>query len=209
MLLSGASGVDRCRVTVLGGGVSGTEAARIAALTGADVTVLEINPERIRKLEELFPANATPIFSSRSNIERCVTTSDLVIGAVRVPGARTPRLVTRNMIKKMRRGAVVVDIAIDQGGCFETSRPTEHAMPTYEVDGVIHYCVTNLPGAVPHTSAPALSHAVMPYLVTLANLGWERATKEHPGLRNGLNVANGRIVHPSVAAELEKVATRN
>jgi alanine dehydrogenase len=202
VLLSGASGVDRCRVTVLGGGVSGTEASRIAALMGADVTVLEINPERIRKLEELLPANATPIFSSRSNIERCVTGADLVIGAVLVPGARAPRLVTREMISRMKRGAVVVDIAIDQGGCFETSRPTTHSDPTYVVDDVIHYCVTNMPGAVPHTSAPALSHAVVPYLLKLAGLGWKRATDEHPGLKTGLNVAEGRIVHPAVAAAL-------
>ena len=183
---------------VLGGGVVGTNAALIAAGSGADVTICDISLPRLRYLSEIMPRNVKTLFSSTHNIEKELPDTDLVIGAVLIPGAKAPHLITREMLKLMKPGTVMVDVAIDQGGCFETSHPTTHANPIYEVDGIVHYCVANIPGAVPYTSTLALTNATMPYVLKLADLGWEKACREDAGLAAGLNIIEGEIVFPAV-----------
>jgi alanine dehydrogenase len=203
ILLGGVPGVPPAKVTVLGAGVAGTNAIRIAVGTGARVYALDRSVEALRNIEREFGARVVTVHSSRDTVENHVLSADLVIGAVLVPGAAAPKLVSRQMVKDMKQGAVVVDIAIDQGGCFETSRPTTHADPTYIVDGVVHYCVANMPGAVPRTSTYALNNATLPFVFSLADKGWKRALADDPHLRNGLNVARGKVTHHEVAAAVK------
>lgn len=201
-LIGGSPGVEPANVVVLGGGVSGYHAAEMAVGMQANVVILEKSQDQIRVLDRHFGSRARVIQSSRDSIERYVLDADLVVGAVLIPGASAPKLVTKDMIKKMRPGSVVVDIAIDQGGCFETSKATTHSNPVYVVDDVIHYCVANMPGAVPMTSAQALNNAVLPYALALADKGWKRALLEDPNLKSGLNVCRGEITHKGVAESL-------
>jgi alanine dehydrogenase len=202
VLLGGVPGVPPAKVVILGGGVSGTHAAEMAVGLGADVTVVDRSVKRLRELSSLYGNRLKTAYSTAHAIEELVRDADLVIGAVLIAGAAAPKLVTRAMVKSMKPGAVMVDIAIDQGGCFETSRPTTHAEPTYSVDGVIHYCVTNMPGAVPRTSTFALTNATLPYVRALADLGWQAALAKDPGLVRGLNVHGGQITHEAVARDL-------
>jgi alanine dehydrogenase len=202
VLLGGVPGVPPARVVILGGGVSGTHAAEMAVGLRADVTVVDRSVERLRELSVQFGASVQTAYSTTETIEKLVKDADLVVGAVLVAGAAAPKLVTRAMVKSMKPGAVLVDIAIDQGGCFETSRPTTHADPTFVVDGVIHYCVANMPGAVPRTSTFALTNATLPYARALADLGWREAFKRDAGLAAGLNVHAGEITHDVVARAL-------
>ena len=206
MLLGGVPGVAPAKVVVIGGGVSGTHAVEMAHGLRADVTVIDRSIKRLRELDEQFLGAVKTLFSTSEAIEREVVDADLVIGAVLLPGAAAPKLVSKAMVARMRPGSVLVDIAIDQGGCFETSRPTTHADPTYSVNGVIHYCVTNMPGAVPRTSAFALNNATLPYVRMLADKGWQRATAENAGLAAGINVRDGRIVQDAVVAALKTAA---
>jgi alanine dehydrogenase len=201
-LIGGSPGVEPAKVVVLGGGVSGYHAAEMATGMQANVVILEQNHDRIRDLDRHFGNRARVIQSSKASIERYVTGADLVIGAVLIPGASAPKLVTKQMVKDMRPGSVLVDIAIDQGGCFETSHATTHSDPVYSVDDVIHYCVANMPGAVPMTSAQALNNAVLPYALAIADKGWKKALSDDPNLRNGLNVCKGLITHAGVAESL-------
>jgi alanine dehydrogenase len=201
LLLGGVPGVRPARLVVIGGGVVGTHAARMAAGLGAEVTILDRSLPRLRQLDEMFLGRARTRFSAIETIEEEVFAADVVIGAVLVPGASAPKLVTRDMLTRMKRGAVVVDVAIDQGGCFETSRPTTHANPTYEVDGVIHYCVANMPGSVPLTSSHALNNATLPFGLALAT-GGVQAILRDPHLKAGLNVHKGMVTHPAVAESL-------
>ncbi len=202
ILLGGVPGVPRGKVVILGGGVSGTNAARRAIAMEASVTVVDKSLRRLNELDSQFGSSLQTLFATAETIETEVRTADLVIGAVLIPGAPAPKLVSRDMVRQMRRGSAIVDIAIDQGGCIETSRPTTHAAPTFEAEGVIHYCVANMPGAVARTSTIALNNATLPFALALANLGWKRAFKEDPHLRNGLNVYDGQITHPAVASAL-------
>jgi alanine dehydrogenase len=202
VLLGGVPGVPAARVLVLGGGVAGTNAARMAMGMEAQVTVIDSSMRRLKELDLQFGSKIQTLYATVDNIERQVARADLVVGAVLVPGASSPKLVTRAMIQSMRPGAVVIDISIDQGGCFETSRPTTHADPTYVVDGVVHYCVTNMPGAVARTSAYALNNATLPFVLALADLGWREALRRDPHLRDGLNVLDGKVTHPAVAESL-------
>jgi alanine dehydrogenase len=202
ILLGGVPGVAPGRVVILGGGVVGTHAAMIALGMGADVTVLDRSPDAMRALWKQFGAPLKTEFSTHDAVERHVTHADLVIGGVLIPGASAPKLVSAAMIRKMQPGSVVVDVAIDQGGCFETSRPTTHADPTYVVDGVIHYCVANMPGGVPRTSTFALNNATLPSALALADKGWKRALTDDPYLRAGLNVAFGKVTCRPVAEAL-------
>jgi alanine dehydrogenase len=202
MLLGGAAGVAPAKVVVLGGGVSGVNAVRMAIGLEAQVTVLDVNVERLYALDQQFGAAVNTIFSTRQAIEDYVLDADLVIGAVLVPGAAAPKIVTRDHVQAMKRGSVIVDISIDQGGCCETSRPTTHANPTYVAYEVVHYCVTNMPGAVARTSTFALNNATLPFILALAGKGAERAMRDDPHLLHGLNVYKGRITHPAVAAAL-------
>lgn len=199
VLLGGVSGVPAARVTILGGGVSGINAARMAIGLEARVTVIDIDIDRLAAIDQQFGASVDTAFSTRAAIEEHVTASDLVIGAVLVPGAAAPKLVTREMVKAMPRGSVIVDIAIDQGGCAETSRPTTHAAPTFVEEGVVHYCVTNMPGAVARTSTFALNNATLPFVLALADKGAEQALRDNPHLCAGLNVYAGKITHRAVA----------
>jgi alanine dehydrogenase len=203
VLLGGVPGVPAAKVVILGGGVSGTNAARMAMGMEAYVTVIDRSLPRLYELDLQFGAQLHTLFSTMENIEREVTAADLVIGAVLIPGAAAPRLVSRALVRAMKPGAVVVDISIDQGGCFETSRPTTHAAPTYVEEGVVHYCVTNMPGAVSRTSTVALNNATLPYVLALADHGWQRALREDAHLRNGLNICRGRVTHPAVARALD------
>ena len=202
VLLGGVPGVAPAKVVILGGGVSGTHAAEMAVGMRADVTVVDRSVNRLRELSALFGSTLRTTYSTTETIEHLVRDADLVVGAVLVAGAAAPRLVTRAMVKTMKPGAVLVDISIDQGGCFETSRPTTHADPTFIVDGVIHYCVANMPGAVPRTSTFALTNATLPYVRALADLGWQAALKKDAGLAAGLNVYAGHITHEVVARAL-------
>ncbi len=202
ILLSGVPGVPPGRVAIIGGGVVGSNAARIANGMRANVTVLDRNPRVLAALDIEFNGLVDTVFATRDALERAVLDADLVIGAVLVPGAAAPRLVTRETVSRMRPGSVMVDVAIDQGGCFETSRPTTHADPTYVVDGVVHYCVTNMPGAVARTSAVALNNATLPFTLQLAETGFPRAAAENPHLAAGVNVHAGAVTHPAVAAAL-------
>jgi alanine dehydrogenase len=202
VLLGGVPGVTPAKVVVIGAGVAGTNAIEMAHGLRADVTAIDRSIRRLRELDRQFHGGVRTLFSTADTIERAVADADLVIGAVLLPGAAAPKVVTAAMIRRMRPGSVVVDIAIDQGGCFQTSRPTTHAAPIYVVDGIIHYCVTNMPGALPRTSAFALNNATLPYVKALADKGWERATAQDAGLAAGLNVVHGAVVHPAVAHEL-------
>jgi len=202
ILLGGVPGVQPAKVVILGGGVAGKHAAEMAVGMRADVTIVDRSLDRLRELSATFGASLLTAYSTTETVERLVREADLVIGAVLVAGAAAPKLVTRAMLGTMKRGAVLVDISIDQGGCFETSRPTTHAEPTFVVDGVIHYCVANMPGAVPRTSTFALTNATLPYVRALADLGWQAALKRDPGLAAGLNVQAGEITHDAVARSL-------
>ena len=202
VLLGGVPGVPAGNVVVIGGGVAGTNAARMAIGFGATVTVIDKSLARLRELDEQFPTQLHTLFSTADAIEQAVLHADLVIGAVLVPGAAAPKLVTREIVRQMRPGSVLVDIAIDQGGCFETSRPTTHAHPTYVEEGVVHYCVTNMPGAVARTSTIALGNATLPFVLALAGKGWRRALADDAHLRRGLNIHAGSVTHPAVARDL-------
>jgi len=199
VLLGGVPGVAPAKVVILGGGVVGINAAKMAAGMGAKVTVLDLSLERLRYLSDVMAANVTLIYSNRHNILEQICTADLVIGAVLIPGAVAPRLIRREDLKTMQPGSVIVDVAIDQGGCVETIKATTHENPTYVVDGVIHYGVANMPGGVPRTSTLALTNATFPYALRLANLGWQRALRESIPLRKGLNIVGGQVVYPAVA----------
>jgi alanine dehydrogenase len=201
LLIGGVPGVQPARIVVIGGGVVGTHAARMAAGLGAEVTIIDRSIIRLRELDELFEGRVRTRFSTIESVEEEVFAADVVIGAVLVPGASAPKLVRRSMLSSMRKRAVLVDVAIDQGGCFETSRPTTHADPTYEVDGIIHYCVANMPGAVPLTSSQALNNATLPFGLALANKGFS-AVLENPHLRAGLHVHRGRLTYKAVAESL-------
>jgi alanine dehydrogenase len=202
ILLGGVPGVAPAKVVVLGGGVVGSNAARMAIGLGARVTILDKNLQRLAELDDHFAAQLTTVYATLDEIERHVVDADLVIGAVLIAGAAAPRLITRDMVGRMRKGSVIVDVAIDQGGCAETSRPTTHADPTYLVDGVVHYCVANMPGAVARTSAQALNNATLPFVLALADLGIEQALRADPHLRAGLNVYRGKMTHEAVARAL-------
>jgi alanine dehydrogenase len=199
ILLAGVPGVAPANVVVLGGGVVGANAAKTAAGLGANVFILDVNLDRLRYLDDVMPPNVTGLFSNRHNILDCLRTADLVIGAVLIPGAKAPFLVKRDDLKLLPQGAVVIDVAIDQGGCLETSRPTTHAKPTYIIDGIVHYCVTNMPGAVGRTSTYALTNVTLPYALQLANKGAERAVADNPGLLAGVNVRGGKVTNAAVA----------
>jgi alanine dehydrogenase len=207
VLLGGVPGVPAAKVVILGGGVSGTNAARMAMGMEAYVTVIDRSLPRLYELDLQFGAQLHTLFSTMENIEREVTAADLVIGAVLIPGGAAPKLVSRELVRGMKPGAVVVDISIDQGGCFETSRPTTHAEPTYVDEGVVHYCVTNMPGAVARTSTVALNNATLPFVLAIADRGWQRALRDDPHLRAGLNVCRGRVTHPAVARDLKLAFT--
>jgi alanine dehydrogenase len=199
ILLGGVPGVKPANVIVLGGGIVGTQAAKMAAGLGANVTLMDISLPRLRQLDDTMPANVNTQYSNEYNIREAIKTADLVIGGVLIPGAKAPKLITRDMLPTMRKGSVIVDVAIDQGGCFETSKPTTHAEPCYEVDGVVHYCVANMPGAVPYTSTLALTNATLPYAIQLANKGWKKACSDNNDLKLGLNVVNGQVVYKGVS----------
>ncbi len=199
VLLGGVAGVPPAKVLIIGGGIVGTEAAKMAAGLGADVTVMDVNLPRLRYLDDIMPANVKTMMSNEYNIREMVQTHDLIIGAVLIPGAKAPKLVTRDMLQLMRPGTVMVDVAVDQGGCFETTVATTHAEPTFIIDDVIHYCVANMPGAVPRTSTLALTNATLPNAINIANKGWKKACKEDETLKKGLNVVNGKVVYKGVA----------
>lgn len=199
MLLGGIPGVRPAKVLILGGGIVGVNAAKIAAGMGADTTIMDINMPRLRYLDDVMPKNVRTFFSSEANIRSMLPHVDLIVGAVLKPGAKAPHLVTRDMLKEMRPGTVLVDVAIDQGGCFETSKPTTHQDPIYFIDDVLHYCVANMPGAVPYTSTLGLTNVTLPYAVALADKGWKQAIMDDSELKMGLNVANGTIVYEDVA----------
>jgi alanine dehydrogenase len=202
ILLGGVPGVAPADVVVLGAGIVGTHAARVAAGLGANVVLMDINLERLRYLSDVMPANVQTIFSDAHTVRDHLRHADLIIGAVLIPGAKAPRLVSRQDLVEMRNGSVIVDVAIDQGGCVETSRPTTHQQPTFVVEGVVHYCVTNMPGAVGRTSTIALCNATLPYAIKIANRGFEKAAAEDPGLAEGINLAGGRITNSAVAESL-------
>jgi alanine dehydrogenase len=199
VLLGGVPGVAPGKVVVLGGGIVGINAAKMAAGLGAKVTVLDLSLERLRYLSDVMPANVTLIYSNRHNILEQISTADLVVGAVLIPGAVAPRLIRREDLKTMQLGAVIVDVAIDQGGCVETIKATTHENPTYVVDGIIHYGVANMPGGVPRTSTLALTNATFPYAMQLAKKGWKQALKDNAALRKGLNIVDGKVTYPAVA----------
>lgn len=199
ILLGGVPGVKPAEVLVLGGGIVGTQAAIMAAGLGADVTIMDISLPRLRELDNILPKNVKTVYSNEYNIREMITHSDLIVGAVLIPGAKAPHLITKDMLKTMRPGTVLVDVAVDQGGCFETTRATTHEKPTYVIDEVIHYCVANMPGAVPYTSTLALTNATLPYALQLANKGWKKACADNEELRLGLNVVGGKVVYKGVA----------
>lgn len=199
ILLGGVPGVKPAKVLILGGGVVGTNAAKIAAGMGADVTIMDVNINRLRYLDDVMPKNVHTVVSNDYAIRELVKDADLIIGGVLIPGAKAPKLITRDMLKLMRSGTVLVDVAVDQGGCIETCRPTTHEDPTFIIDDVVHYCVANMPGAVPYTSTLALTNATLPYAIRLANQGWKKAAQESLELRHGLNVIQGEIVYKGVA----------
>jgi alanine dehydrogenase len=200
ILLAGVPGVAPAEVAILGGGVVGSNAARVAAGLGANVQILDVNLDRLRYLDDIMPPNVTTLYSDRHTIRESIERADLVIGAVLITGARAPTLVGRNDLRRMKPGAVIVDIAIDQGGCIETSRPTTHSHPTYLVDGIVHYCVTNMPGAVGRTSTYALCNVTLPYVLQFARQGWQAVARANPGVAEGVNVDQGRVTNSAVAA---------
>ncbi len=199
VLLGGVPGVEPGKVLILGGGIVGTQAAKMASGLGAQVTILDINLNRLRYLSDIMPLNVTTLYSNEYNIRRLIGTHDLIIGAVLIPGAKAPNLISRDMLKMMRPGTVVVDVAVDQGGCIETCTPTTHENPTYIIDDVVHYCVANMPGAVPYTSTLALTNATLPYALQLANKGWKQACQDNLELRLGLNIVDGKVVYKGVS----------
>ncbi len=199
VLLGGVPGVPPATVVILGGGIVGYNAARVAAGMGAWVYLLDVNPERMRYLDEVLPENVTTLMSNRMSLEECLRRADVLIGAVLIPGAKAPKLVTREMLKLMRPGAVLVDVAVDQGGCTETTRPTTHSEPTYVVDGVVHYCVANMPGAYARTSTFALTNVTTPYLLQVADKGWLQAARENAEIARGLNLIRGHVTNQAVA----------
>ena len=199
VLLGGVPGVTPGRVLVIGGGVVGTQAAKMAAGLGAQVTILDVNLNRLRYLNDVMPANVITRYSSEMNIRDLLPMMDLVVGAVLIPGAKAPNLVTRDMLKLMQPGSVIVDVAVDQGGCVETCKPTTHEDPTYIIDNVVHYCVANMPGAVPYTSTVALTNATLPYAIQLAEKGWKKACNDNNELKLGLNIINGKVCYQAVA----------
>jgi len=199
VLLGGVPGVDPGTVVVIGGGVVGINAAKMACGLGAKVYILDMNLDRLRYLSDVMPANCIPLMASPATTRKLVKEADVVIGAVLVAGAKAPKLVTREMLKTMQKGSVLVDVAIDQGGCFETSRATTHSDPIFEVEGIVHYCVANMPGAVAKTSTIALTNATLPYAVQIANKGWQRAMRENPEIKLGANVMKGKVTYQAVA----------
>ena len=199
VLMGGIPGVPPANTLVLGGGIVGVNAAKIAAGMGSNTTIMDINMPRLRYLDDVMPKNITTLFSSEANIRAMLPTVDLIIGAVLKPGAKAPHLITREMLSHMRPGTVLVDVAIDQGGCFETSKPTTHQDPVYFVDEILHYCVANMPGAVPYTSTLGLTNVTLPYAVALANKGWKQAVKDDAELLKGVNIVEGTIVYEDVA----------
>ena len=198
-LIGGVPGVAPAKVIIIGAGIVGTEAAKMAAGLGAQVILFDINLERLRYLSEVLPKNVIPLYSSREAIINHLSTCDVIIGSVLVPGAKAPKIITKNMLDKMESGTVLVDVAVDQGGCFETCRETTHQEPVYLIDGKVHYCVTNIPGAVPMTSTNALNNATLSYIQLIADLGWEKACKKNQALNKGLNMHDGKIVYKAVA----------
>lgn len=199
ILLGGVPGVMPAKVLILGAGIVGTNSAKIAAGMGADVTILDINISRLRYLDDVMPKNVRTMVSNEYTIRQLIRDADLIVGGVLVPGAKAPQLITRDMLKDMRAGTVLVDVAVDQGGCIETCRPTTHENPTYIIDDVVHYCVANMPGAVPYTSTLALTNATLPYAIKLAKEGWQKACRDNEDLRLGLNVIKGDVVYRGVA----------
>lgn len=199
ILLGGVPGVAPGKVLVLGGGIVGTQAAKMAAGLGAQVTILDVSLTRLRYLSDVMPPNVTTLYSNEYNIRKLIATSDLIVGAVLIPGAKAPKLITRDMLKEMRPGTVLVDVAVDQGGCIETCSPTTHEDPVFIIDDIVHYCVANMPGAVPYTSTIALTNATLPYAIQLANKGWRQACKDDNALKLGLNVVGGKVVYRGVA----------
>jgi len=199
VLLGGVPGVPPAKVLIIGGGIVGTEAAKMAGGLGADVTIIDVSLKRLRYLDDIMPANVKTMMSNEYNIREMVRNADVIIGAVLIPGAVAPKLITRDMIPTMKHGTVMVDVAVDQGGCFETTVATTHDHPTFVIDHVIHYCVANMPGAVPRTSTLALTNATLPYAIQIANKGWKKACNENDALRKGLNVVKGKVVYEGVA----------
>jgi len=199
--------VPPAHVTIVGGGIVGTNAARIALGFGAKVTLVDLNLNRLREIDDIFNGRVYTLSSNSYNLAHATAEADLVVGAVLIPGATAPKIVTRTMVSRMKKGAVIVDVAIDQGGCVETARPTSHSNPSYTVDGVVHYCVTNMPGAVPHTSTLALTNATFPYLLRIANLGTREALKRDPGFAEGLNTWMGALTYKGVAESQNKTWT--
>lgn len=199
VLLGGVPGVAPGRVLILGGGIVGTQSAKMAAGLGAEVTIMDISLNRLRQLADIMPANVKTIYSNEYNIRKAIKDHDLIVGAVLIPGAKAPNLITKEMLKEMRPGTVVVDVAVDQGGCIETCKPTTHEDPTYIIDDVVHYCVANMPGAVPYTSTIALTNATLPYAIKLAEQGWKKACSTDETLKKGLNVIKGDVVYKGVA----------
>jgi alanine dehydrogenase len=198
VLLGGVPGVPPGRVLVLGAGVVGIQAAKMAAGLGAHVTIMDINMKQLRYVNDIMPNHVVTEFSSEYNIRKRITNHDLIVGGVLIKGAKAPKLITRDMLKDMRPGTVIVDVAVDQGGCVETSKPTTHEHPTFIIDDVVHYCVANMPGAVPYTSTLALTNVTLPYVMKLANLGWEKACEKDQTLAKGLNIVKGKIVYKEI-----------
>ncbi len=212
ILLGGVPGVNPAKVLILGGGIVGTQAAKMAAGLGANVTIVDVSLPRLRYLSDIMPANVNTLMSNEYNIRELIPHQDLIVGAVLIPGAKAPHLITRDMLKDMKPGTVLVDVAVDQGGCIETCKPTTHLDPIYIIDDVIHYCVANMPGAVPYTSTVALTNATLPYALLLADNGWNKACKDNTELKLGLNVVQGKVVYKAVAeafdlsyTEVEKI----
>ena len=199
ILLGGVPGVKPANVLILGGGIVGTQAAKMAAGLGAHVTIMDVSLARLRYLSDIMPPNVQTMMSNEYNIREMIKVCDLIVGAVLIPGAKAPHLITREMLKLMRAGTVLVDVAVDQGGCIETCHPTTHENPTFIIDGVVHYCVANMPGAVPYTSTLALTNATLPYALQLANKGWQQACRDNSDLKLGLNVVDGKVVYKGVA----------
>ncbi len=203
ILLGGVPGVNPAKVLVLGGGIVGTQSAKMAAGLGADVTIIDVSLPRLRYLSDIMPANVSTLMSNEYNIRELIPHQDLIIGAVLIPGAKAPHLITKDMLKEMKPGTVLVDVAVDQGGCIETCKPTTHEDPIYIIDEVIHYCVANMPGAVPYTSTVALTNATLPYALQLASKGWQKACKENEELKLGLNIVKGEIVYEAVGSAFD------
>jgi alanine dehydrogenase len=204
LLLGGVPGVPPASVCIIGGGIVGTNAAKIALGMGAKVTLIDLNLNRLRELDDIFNGRIFTMASNSYNIERATREADLLIGGVLIPGAAAPKIVTRAMVERMKKGAVIVDVAIDQGGCIETAHPTTHSNPSYEVNGVVHYCVTNMPAAVPNTSTLALTNATFPYVMKLAKMGAEKAIQEDNGIAEGVNTFNGMLTYEAVAASQKR-----